>query len=206
MTDPTIQAVINQTVALIRYYGFETGDSTAIELVANWLEVYQPIWVRLAVVEALYQGRYKAVSIEQILAFWVRRGHPVYHFNHEFESLVCREIPLFPTRPEEWEKLYRAIAASPVPAELPASLEFLEDFRPAAISAADDEYCVAIAEPPIDDSADLGLPAQEETAAIANPEEPLPKPVHRRPIHKFTPPEDASDFYKKLKRVTETDR
>lgn len=190
MTDPTIQAVINQTVALIRYYGFETGGLTAVELVTNWLEVYQPIWVRFATIEALYQGRYKAVSVEQILAFWVRRGHPTYHFSHEFESLVCRKIPLFPTRRAEWEKLRQVLAeaASSTPSDLadeaPASRELLEDFLQAG------------------DFNDLTFPAEGDRNAIDS--ERLEPKAHHRPIHKFTPPQDGSGFYDKLKKVTDS--
>lgn len=182
MSDPTTQAVINQTVALIRYYGFETGSLTALELVSGWLEVFPPIWVRFATIEALYQGRYKDVSVEQILAFWVRRGQPTYHFNHEFESLVCRKIPLFPTRDEEWEKLNEVLAAATITpstrlkTEVTPS-EFIEDFIEV--------------EPP-------SLAVSEERRAM----EPPSKKPHYRPIHKFTPSQDSSEFYYKLKRAT----
>ncbi|MDY6786411.1 MAG: hypothetical protein SW833_28525 [Cyanobacteriota bacterium] len=191
MTDPTIQAVINQTVALILYYGFETGEATAVELVASWLEVYQPIWVRFAVIEALHQGRYKAVSIEQILAFWVRRGQPTYHFNHEFESLVCRKIPLFPTCREEGEQVHRILAAAwsaaGLEAETTADRDLLEDFIEA------DQYFQGLS------AADGTLDGEEdEDAAIASTP---PKPLHR-PIHKFTPSQDSSDFYHKLKNMS----
>ncbi|MBD2576443.1 hypothetical protein [Oscillatoria sp. FACHB-1406] len=185
MTDPTTQAVINQTVALIRYYGFETGSLTALELVSGWLEVFPPIWVRLATIEALYQGRYKDISVEQILAFWVRRGQPTYHFNHEFESLVCRKIPLFPTRDEEWDKLNEVLAAATIAPSTHSEAEvtpaeFLEDFLNV--------------EPP--------SPSVSQEAQAT---ESLPKKPHYRPIHKFTPSQESSDFYDKLKRTTMED-
>ena len=68
----------------------------AEELVRAWLHNYKSSWVRLAVIEALYQGRYKAVSVEQILATWNRRGFPKSHFNGEFERLVLL-VAKFPT-------------------------------------------------------------------------------------------------------------
>jgi hypothetical protein len=192
-TDPTIQAVINQTVALILYYGFETGEATAVELVTSWLEVYQAIWVRFAVVEALYQGRYKAVSIEQILTFWIRRGQPTYHFNHEFESLVCRKIPLFPTGKEQREQIDRILAvarAAPLNEGTLASQDHLEDFLQA------EQHLQDLSN--VDCAPDE--PDEEKKVAIAIESTP-PKP-HHRPIHKFTPSQDSSEFYHKLKSIS----
>ncbi|WP_421654517.1 hypothetical protein [Leptothermofonsia sp. ETS-13] len=80
-------------VNLLRHYGFELEHETIEQLLAQWLKRYSINWVRLAIVEALYQGRYKAISVGQILALWQRRGQPLYHFNHEFERLVCDRFP-----------------------------------------------------------------------------------------------------------------
>lgn len=79
--------------ALLLHYGFEMGGYKAEELVAKWHNDYQANWVRLGVIEALYQGRYKSISVEQILASWNRRGQVMHHFNHEFERLICRKFP-----------------------------------------------------------------------------------------------------------------
>ncbi len=78
---------------LLRYYGFELEHETIEQLLSQWLEQCSIDWVRLAIVESLYQGRYKAISVGQILALWQRRGQPLYHFNHEFERLVCDRFP-----------------------------------------------------------------------------------------------------------------
>lgn len=80
------------TVALLLHYIFDMGGYSARELVERWLHYYPANWVRLAVIEALYQGRYKAVSVDQILCFWQRRGQILPHFNCEFERLVCGNI------------------------------------------------------------------------------------------------------------------
>ena len=93
MIEPKKDSAIAQTLALLIHYGFEMRGYTTEELVEQWLEIYQYVWVRLAVIEALYLGRYKAVSVEQILSFWSRRGTPSYHFNHDFERLICRKLP-----------------------------------------------------------------------------------------------------------------
>jgi len=78
---------------LIENYGFELGKETPSELAVRWLEEYEEHWVRLAIIEALYLGRYKTFSVEQILCLWSRRGQPKFHFTHEFERLICRRLP-----------------------------------------------------------------------------------------------------------------
>ncbi|MBR8828341.1 MAG: hypothetical protein DSM107014_10670 [Gomphosphaeria aponina SAG 52.96 = DSM 107014] len=93
MTELAIENVVAQTVALLTSYEFELKGYGAGELVSEWLHEYPASWLRLAVIEALYQGRYKVVSVEQILRSWLRRGNPKFHFNHEFESLICSKLP-----------------------------------------------------------------------------------------------------------------
>lgn len=83
-----------QAVSLLTHYSFDLGGTAAEVLVTQWQRVYGSDWVRLAVVEALYQGRYKACSVEQILRLWQRRGEPLHHFNLEFERLVCSHFVL----------------------------------------------------------------------------------------------------------------
>lgn len=159
MNESIIQSAIAQTVALMHYYGFDTQGYTAVEQIAQWLQTYSAIWIRLATIEALYQGRYKTISIEQILIFWTRRSHPAHHFNHEFESLICRELPLKLRDRREQNQLtllLDAIAPSPKP--------------------------------------DPEIESETHSETI------IPQPVHR-PIHKFTPPQDESGFYDKLKQV-----
>jgi hypothetical protein len=80
---------------LLRHYSFDLDDCTADQLIESWLETYSPEWIKLAIIEALYQGRYKAVSVEQILALWKRRGQTLYHFSHEFERLIGSAKPSF---------------------------------------------------------------------------------------------------------------
>lgn len=81
---------IEQACRLLEEYSFELGGYRSQELVYLWqiqLEA-DSSWIRSAVIEALYQGRYKALSVEQILRVWKRRGYPLRHFNHEFERIV----------------------------------------------------------------------------------------------------------------------
>lgn len=91
MTEVT--AISAQAAALLLHYGFDLGGRKAEKLAMEWLTKYPHFWLRLAVIEALYQGRYKSVSVEQILSMWQRIGQPLYHFNGEFERLVCSNYP-----------------------------------------------------------------------------------------------------------------
>ncbi|HEY9641701.1 MAG TPA: hypothetical protein V6C57_14535 [Coleofasciculaceae cyanobacterium] len=73
---------------LLTRFSFDLNGLDIDRLVNVWLCQYPANWVRFSLIEALYQGRYKAVSVEQILRFWHRRGRPIYHFNHEFERII----------------------------------------------------------------------------------------------------------------------
>ena len=79
--------------ALLTHYSFDLGGYSTGELIAEWLLEYPAAWVRLATIEALYQGRYKGLSVTHILACWKRRNQALYHFNHEFERLVSSQLP-----------------------------------------------------------------------------------------------------------------
>ncbi|MEX0270324.1 hypothetical protein AB3R30_14365 [Leptolyngbyaceae cyanobacterium UHCC 1019] len=100
--DAATQAAVSHAANLLHHYSFEL-DVTVEQQMAAWLKTYPAQWILLSVVEALYQGRYKAVSVEQILHIWQRRGQPLCHFTHEFERLVRSEIPAAiapPSNPE----------------------------------------------------------------------------------------------------------
>ena len=87
---------VSVVLELLTYYNLETDryPTTSKPKVLNqWLQSYSDHWVKLALIESLYQGRYKMVSVEQLLALWSRRGQPTYHFNSDFEALVCNKVP-----------------------------------------------------------------------------------------------------------------
>lgn len=90
-TSDDIQAI--ETSTLLTCYGFDLRGLTPLGLINDWLEVYPLQWIRWAVIEALYQGRYKAISVEQLLNFWLRRGQPSFHFNSDFERLISNNLP-----------------------------------------------------------------------------------------------------------------
>lgn len=91
MTEPALKSAIAK--ALLVHYDLDLGNQTAEEIVRRWVVNYEVDWLELAAIEALYQGRYKAISVEQILSLWKRRGQPIYHFNSEFERLIRRHLP-----------------------------------------------------------------------------------------------------------------
>lgn len=82
---------------LLSYFSLEPDQYpqplTKGRLLNGWLQTYPQEWVRCALVESLYQGRYKTYCVEQILSLWHRRGQPIYHFNHEFEAMICSNVP-----------------------------------------------------------------------------------------------------------------
>ncbi|WP_375473694.1 hypothetical protein [uncultured Nostoc sp.] len=83
----------NLAITLLINYSFDLGGYSANELVERWQTQYPLNWLHLAVIEALYQGRYKAISVQQILVFWQRRDQAAYHFNIEFERMICSKFP-----------------------------------------------------------------------------------------------------------------
>ncbi|MEO0934911.1 MAG: hypothetical protein AAFY21_14495 [Cyanobacteria bacterium J06641_2] len=93
MFTQTSNVTNNLAVSLLTHYSFDLGGYSASELVKRWENQYPSNWVHLAIIEALYQGRYKAVSAQQILTLWLKRNHPSYHFNMEFERLICNKLP-----------------------------------------------------------------------------------------------------------------
>lgn len=87
---------------LLYHYNFEPASCSIDQQIAAWLAQYPDQWLPFAIIEALYQGRYKTVSVAQILVIWHRRGQPLYHFNHEFERLIRGSLPRSPeASPEE---------------------------------------------------------------------------------------------------------
>lgn len=95
MTEPENSAIATSVAELVIRYGFDLNGYPLDRWIDQWLAQYPPAWLYSAVIEALYQGRYKAISVWQILDLWRRRGRPVQHFNRDFERIISgRSIPL----------------------------------------------------------------------------------------------------------------
>ena len=93
MTDTNKDLAIAQIISLMTSYSFDTDQRNPEELVQEWRKSYDVNWIHLATIEALYLGRYKAVSIEQILHSWLRLGQPNTHFGGDFERVISRKLP-----------------------------------------------------------------------------------------------------------------
>ena len=81
-----------QAAILLESYSFELLRYGPREQIARWQQVYGAMWIRDAVIEALFQGRYKVVSVEKILRLWQRRGQPVRHFTSEFKHTIGLQL------------------------------------------------------------------------------------------------------------------
>lgn len=114
-----------QAAALMDGYHFELGNHDAPQWVSLWLASYPPAWIRGAVIEALYQGRYKAFSVKQILELWQKREKPIRHASHEFETTVCEAyggVKLrSPTQPAAAAPTSPTVPPAAEPAKLRAS-------------------------------------------------------------------------------------
>lgn len=114
MTAFSLSQEARQALVLMQGYSFDLSGRPADDWLDDWLQTARPTWVRDGVIEALYEGRYKAVSVQQILQLWRRRGEPVRHFNREFLRVACRqfdEIPLV-TLPSETQTVMRQAGIS----------------------------------------------------------------------------------------------
>lgn len=80
------------TLVLLTNYCFDLNGGDLEQLVHNWLDSYPSKWVIAAIVEALYQGRYKVTSVNRILNSWSLKGQPVHHFDHDFADVVCKKL------------------------------------------------------------------------------------------------------------------
>jgi len=183
---------------LLRYYDFELGGFTVEHLIERWSKAYSSDWILLAVVEALYQGRYKAVSVDQLLLLWQRREQPLTHFNREFELLVSQRLPrkLFDTE------------ASPEAEETftTRGQQFFSNLQ-----SLTEEI---MATPPTPTPFDWKNKLEQRFTPARSPVQPAPpQPTppyrpnwlayaeHKEPIQQFTPQIDPSDFHAKLKAV-----
>ncbi|WP_052050240.1 hypothetical protein [Leptolyngbya sp. KIOST-1] len=80
------------TFLLLANYSFEPTETNVTDMVFCWLSLYPGKWVVAAIVEAIYQGRYKVESVSRILNAWNMRGYPVHHFDYDFADVVCKQL------------------------------------------------------------------------------------------------------------------
>ncbi|MDJ0845345.1 hypothetical protein [Crocosphaera sp.] len=205
---------LNQIEALLTRYGFEIKGVAIAELIEKWAASYSVYWIRLAIVEALYQGRYKAISVEHILALWKRLGHPTYHFTYEFERFITRNVfieegnnhKIVQQQPPEEKPSNRDAIAETVPKNNITLTPIQELVKKIAIP-------FSIASKNLNgkrEKIESLNEATEQTVVTENLVIDQPKiasPTLLKPektprtINQFVPHSDASDFYGKLKAV-----
>lgn len=112
MTDSAAESILTTTTGLLTYYGYEAESQAEESLLDRWFGDYSPEWVRLALIESLYRGRYKTISVGGLLADWKRKGQPLYHFNREFEALICHKFPQIKFKQEDIPAAKRADSKS----------------------------------------------------------------------------------------------
>ncbi|MBX2866214.1 MAG: hypothetical protein KTR27_21895 [Leptolyngbyaceae cyanobacterium MAG.088] len=81
-----------QAITLIKSFSLELSQYSPESQVLYWLNQYRAVWIRDAIVEAVYQGRYKIISVQHILSLWQRRGQPVRHFTSGFEQVIAKHL------------------------------------------------------------------------------------------------------------------
>ncbi|MCS6782974.1 MAG: hypothetical protein RMI89_04875 [Gloeomargarita sp. SKYBB_i_bin120] len=102
MAPPPVSAIaraVAEVVPLLVRYRYEADEAQATARVETWAKTYPVEWLRPAVVETLYQARYKSISVEQVLNLWQRQGRPHPHYSGDFERLVSRPSPSPPRTP-----------------------------------------------------------------------------------------------------------
>jgi hypothetical protein len=83
----------NYIKIVIEIYGLELGGYQIDTLLVTWFQKYDSTWILKAIVESLYRGRYKIVSVDNILKDWHRLGKPRYNFTPEYEWEIIQNIP-----------------------------------------------------------------------------------------------------------------
>lgn len=148
---------------LLSDYSFDVEASGAEAMVTDWLQRFEFVWVSQAITEALYQGRYKMVSVDHILQLWQRRGQPLRHFNREFESII----------------LGQSLSQIPSPAKAsPAPLNFSQGQSVAADPSPTDADPSRPGRPTTEDSApDAPNMADASTDASSLERHPSPMPT-----------------------------
>lgn len=174
---------VKQAVVLLEQYSFDLAGYPAERLIDHWQQAWESDWIRAAVIESLYQGRYKAVSVEQILHLWERRGQPVHHFNHEFERIICGPFEAY------------GISATP------AVIRFEQGAEPVSkpTGAVREETME------LDNTSHPIAPFQPTAEPVVMPPlEPELSLVTAPPIDQFVPSMDGSEFDSKLWAVALT--
>ena len=196
MTEPNRDLSLAQARSLIDSYAFDLGRDNAEQLLKHWLNLYSASWIRLATIEALYLGRYKAVSIEQIMGVWLRLGKPNLHFTYEFERLICRKLPKHLSDLSNYESDRVETPTADLFLSEPESVQ--QDLTVAEADVIDLKKAPKNPDRSTDDNVSLisalGLSYKSNWSEFTEGE---------KMIHQFIPLPDVSSFFDKLKTFGE---
>ncbi len=223
MTQSSYSPDIEPVYQLLTSYSFDTEAYAMDAVIGDWLEECGPVWVSHAITEALYQGRYKVVSIDHILKLWQRRGQPIRHFNREFESIILGQALLCPTGYGDGSET-RSLSTASTPAlqtidqapdatgadvttsDSQAEVPQVDDFQVKDFQVRDSQTSGSDgnAEDEGDEGA-IALPDDRPTGVIPNFRPLLPDLAPTWPqaeeIQPFVPRHDSSELHQRLRAV-----
>lgn len=202
MTELTQDLSLAQARSLLDSYAFDLGREQAEKLLEYWLDMYHANWIRLATIEALYLGRYKAISIEQILNVWLRIGTPNPHFTYEFERLICRKLPKHLCQMSDLDaRTFEpdSISLYQPKSEMSASAKLLEN---QTLSATEQKDSLNLATAGDNSASDPSMCLVSNWGLSYNPIW-SDLAAGSKIIHQFIPLPDMSSFFAKLKTFGE---
>ena len=204
MTESNEDLTIAQIRSLMTSYSFDTNQYSVETIVRQWQKNYRVHWIYLATIEALYLGRYKAISIEQILNGWYRRGQPNTHFNGDFERVISRKLPRHLSTSDQGERSHQQQLSDRYNSKQNLSVAPLEgEISPNDGVSCDDNTQKPIIATEVTPLAkrQISSPPSLELSAEINKER-----SHSKKIVPFQPASDASSFFQKLKALADNQR
>lgn len=200
MTESNEDLTLAQIISLITSYSFDTNQYSVETIVRQWQKQYRVHWIYLATIEALYLGRYKAISIEQILNGWYRRGQPNTHFNGDFERVISRKLPRHLSTSDPKERSPQILDRYNNK-QNPSVASSGENAPNDGVSHDDTQKPISATEvTPLAKRQISSPPSLELSAEIA------PQRSHSKKIVPFQPASDASSFFQKLKALADNQR
>jgi hypothetical protein len=119
----------NFITIVIDLYGLELDGDRVDTLVASWLQKYDNSWIIKAIVESLYRGRYKIVSVDNILRDWQRLGRPRYNFTPEYEREILQNLPAVVELPAASDAPAQVSIEEPAKIDLPVASHSRQDAK-----------------------------------------------------------------------------
>ena len=210
MTESNEDLTLAQIISLITSYSFDTNQYSVETIVRQWQKQYRVHWIYLATIEALYLGRYKAISIEQILNGWYRRGQPNTHFNGDFERVISRKLPRHLSTSDPGERSHQQQLSDRYNSKQNPSVALSEGIALNDGVSRDDNTQKPII------ATDVTVEGGERMTPLAKRQISSPPSLelsteidersHSKKIVPFQPTSDASSFFQKLKALADNQR